>query len=39
MKPECLNWCYIFNKPKPNKMSVICKCLKKKFLPSNSKVK
>lgn len=27
MKPECLNWCYIFNKP--NKMSVICKCLKK----------
>lgn len=37
MKPECLNWCYIFNKP--NKMSVICKCLKKKILPSNSKVK
>lgn len=27
MKPECLNWCYIFNKL--NKMSVICKCPKK----------
>lgn len=31
MKPECLNWCYIFNKL--NKMSVICKCPHKKSPP------